>query len=144
MVVTYDLSGDDTSTAIWSGSGSQITPIVTIRRPNSLGIFYSIITQYLGFDRDSDEYKVMGLAAYGEPTFDLSFHEIGNRLLNLDLSHSLRFAKEPATATRSPIIPARNRSDSSSPRQPLTSAYHLVLVPEAARRSRNRYAPSTR
>ncbi|GIT31459.1 MAG: hypothetical protein Ct9H300mP1_35050 [Planctomycetaceae bacterium] len=37
-----------------------------------LGIFYSAITQFLGFPRDSDEYKVMGMAAYGQPRIDLS------------------------------------------------------------------------
>ncbi len=100
MVVTYDLSGDDTSTAIWRGSGSQITPILTIRRPNSFGIFYSIITQYLGFDRDSDEYKVMGLAAYGEPTFDLSFLlRSENASYNLDLSYTA-YASRKDTGNR--------------------------------------------
>ena len=45
--------------------------IEAIHKPNSLGIFYSAITQYLGFQRDSDEYKVMGMAAYGQPRFEL-------------------------------------------------------------------------
>ena len=99
-VVTYDLSGDNTSTALWRGAGSEITPLVTIKRPNSLGIFYSIITQYLGFDRDSDEYKVMGLAAYGEPKFDLSFLlKSQNGSYDLDLSYTA-YASRKDTGNR--------------------------------------------
>ncbi|MGQ0642893.1 MAG: carbamoyltransferase family protein [Gemmatimonadaceae bacterium] len=100
MVVTYDLSGDNTSTALWRGAGTEITPIANIKRPNSLGIFYSIITQYLGFDRDSDEYKVMGLAAYGEPKYDLSFLLKGtNGSYDLDLSYTA-YASRKDTGNR--------------------------------------------
>ncbi len=43
-------------------------------RPQSLGVFYSLITQYCGFTKDSDEYKLMGPAAYGNPErFDFSW-----------------------------------------------------------------------
>jgi carbamoyltransferase len=44
-----------------------------VQRPNSLGLFYSILTQLLGFQRDNDEYKVMGLASYGKKEVDLSW-----------------------------------------------------------------------
>jgi carbamoyltransferase len=89
MVVTYDLSGDNTSTALWRGAGTELKSILNVQRPNSLGIFYSIVTQYLGFDRDSDEYKVMGLAAYGEPKYDLSFLLKGNNgTYDLDLAYT--------------------------------------------------------
>jgi carbamoyltransferase len=99
-VVTYDLSGDNTSTALWRGAGTEITPLVRIKRPNSLGIFYSIITQYLGFDRDSDEHKVMGLAAYGEPRFDLSFLlKSQNGSYDLDLSYTA-YASRKDTGSR--------------------------------------------
>src|SRR5207249_10002287 len=40
--------------------------------PNSIGVFYAGVTEMLGFEPLSDEWKVMGLAAYGQPTFDLS------------------------------------------------------------------------
>ena len=47
------------------GADDKISVLKEFRVPDSLGIFYSMITQYLGFQRDSDEYKVMGLSAYG-------------------------------------------------------------------------------
>ena len=72
LVLTLDFSGDRTSTALFHARGDAIEPVLRIARPNSLGLFYSMLTQYLGFGRDDEEYKVMGLASYGEPRFDLS------------------------------------------------------------------------
>ena len=73
LTFSADVSGDSVSTFITHGQGDKITPLKVIKRPNSLGLFYSMITQFLGFDRDNDEYKVMGLASYGEQEEDLSF-----------------------------------------------------------------------
>ncbi len=50
-----------------SGSGSRMKIDGAIAFPHSLGLFYSAVTQYLGFLKFGDEYKVMGLGAYGEP-----------------------------------------------------------------------------
>ncbi len=72
LVLTMDFSGDRKSTCVYRGSGGELEVLEEIEKPNSLGIFYSAVTQYLGFQRDSDEYKVMGMAAYAEPTLDLS------------------------------------------------------------------------
>lgn len=72
LVLTMDFSGDRKSTCVYRGSGGELQVLEEIEKPNSLGIFYSAMTQYLGFQRDSDEYKVMGMAAYGQPTLDLS------------------------------------------------------------------------
>lgn len=71
LVVTMDNSGDGKSTTVWEARDSGLRNLATYKRPNSLGLFYSSITQYLGFQRDSDEYKVMGMAAYGSPTYEL-------------------------------------------------------------------------
>ena len=65
MIITTDASGDSVSTQLSVGRNGVIENIQRIYRPNSLGIFYSLITQFCGFKRDSDEYKLMGLAAYG-------------------------------------------------------------------------------
>ena len=73
MVVTIDNSGDGVSTQLAIGSENGLEVVDRFSRPNSLGIFYSLITQYCGFVRDSDEYKLMGLAAYGEPNIDLDW-----------------------------------------------------------------------
>lgn len=72
LIITADFSGDGHSTTVSRGAGGNITLLEQIERPNSLGVFYSIITQYLGFQKDSDEYKVMGMAACGQPRYDLS------------------------------------------------------------------------
>jgi len=67
MVVTIDGSGDGVSTQLAIGKGQDIKISQRFSRPDSLGIFYSMITQFCGFKRDSDEYKLMGLAPYGNP-----------------------------------------------------------------------------
>jgi carbamoyltransferase len=72
LIVTADFSGDGHSTTIRRGRGTSLELLEEIDKPNSLGVFYSVITQYLGFQKDSDEYKVMGMAAYGQPRYDLS------------------------------------------------------------------------
>ena len=70
LVVTWDNSGDGRSTTVWDASNGAMNLCVDYHRPNSLGLYYSAVTQFLGFTRDSDEYKVMGMAAYGKPTYD--------------------------------------------------------------------------
>lgn len=77
MIVSYDSSGDGVSTQLSVGDGSDIKLIKRYSRPNSLGIFYTMMTQFCGFRRDSDEYKLMGLSAYGNKTahsFDNILH----------------------------------------------------------------------
>jgi len=71
LVLTMDFSGDRKATTVSRAGEDGLVEIAAIHKPNSLGIFYSAITQYLGFQRDSDEYKVMGMAAYGQPRFEL-------------------------------------------------------------------------
>jgi carbamoyltransferase len=73
LTFSADVSGDSVSTFVTHGDRGHILPLKSIRRPNSLGLFYSMVTQHLGFARDNDEYKVMGLASYGERELDLSF-----------------------------------------------------------------------
>ncbi|MFZ0416392.1 MAG: carbamoyltransferase [Candidatus Acidiferrales bacterium] len=67
-VLSADGLGDFASTMWGVGEGSQIHVAGSITFPHSLGMFYTAMTQYLGFLKFGDEYKVMGLAAYGAPT----------------------------------------------------------------------------
>lgn len=69
MCLTVDGFGDFVSTMLAVGRGSSIEVLQRVHFPHSLGLFYSAITQYLGFPGFGDEYKVMGLAAYGGPSF---------------------------------------------------------------------------
>jgi len=66
-LLSADGLGDFASTMWGTGSGSRMKIEGAIAFPHSLGLFYSAVTQYLGFLKFGDEYKVMGLAAYGQP-----------------------------------------------------------------------------
>jgi carbamoyltransferase len=68
-IVTVDGVGEWTTTAIHYGQGNEIKTLMEIKFPHSLGLFYSTITSFLGFKVNNDEYKVMGLAAYGNPEY---------------------------------------------------------------------------
>jgi len=65
-LLSADGLGDFASTMWGSGAGSRMKIAGAVAFPHSLGMFYSAVTQYLGFLKFGDEYKVMGLAAYGE------------------------------------------------------------------------------
>lgn len=66
-LLSADGLGDFASTMWGTGNGSHMKIEGAIAFPHSLGLFYSAVTQYLGFLKFGDEYKVMGLAAYGQP-----------------------------------------------------------------------------
>ena len=69
-ILTMDGTGEATTTMLASGSGTRIEPLERIKIPHSLGQFYSAVTNFLGFDMFAgDEWKVMGLAAYGKPAY---------------------------------------------------------------------------
>jgi carbamoyltransferase len=69
MCLTVDGFGDFVSTMMAVGRGSSVEVLDRVHFPHSLGLFYTAITQFLGFPGFGDEYKVMGLAAYGEPSY---------------------------------------------------------------------------
>lgn len=69
VVVSVDGLGDFASAAWGVGRGGRISVEGRVYYPHSLGIFYQAMTQFLGFPHYGDEYKVMGLAPYGEPKF---------------------------------------------------------------------------
>lgn len=71
-VLVIDGRGAWEATSLWQGRNGTLENVWTIPWPNSLGLFYAQFTSYLGFTPYSDEWKVMGLAPYGEPGVDLS------------------------------------------------------------------------
>jgi carbamoyltransferase len=75
-LLSADGLGDFASTMWGTGSGGHMQIAGSIAFPHSLGIFYSAVTQYLGFLKFGDEYKVMGLAAYGQPEQLEGFRDI--------------------------------------------------------------------
>ena len=70
-VVIMDGRGAWEATSVWYGHDGRLEHIRTIPWPNSLGLFYAEFTHYLGFQKYSDEWKVMGLAPYGAPGVNL-------------------------------------------------------------------------
>jgi len=68
-VMCLDGVGEWATSTLWLGEGNTLTPCREIDFPHSLGLLYSAFTYYTGFRVNSGEYKVMGLAPYGEPKY---------------------------------------------------------------------------
>lgn len=90
-IITVDGVGEWTTTAIGVGEGNQMRILYEQRFPHSLGMLYSAFTYFTGFRVNSGEYKLMGLAPYGEPRFVdvikenlIDIREDGSFRLNLD------------------------------------------------------------
>ncbi len=79
-VLAVDGVGEWATTSLWRGAGNTLEPVSEVRFPHSLGMLYSTLTAHLGFAVNEGEYKVMGMAAYGEPRFRAEL----DRLLTLD------------------------------------------------------------
>jgi carbamoyltransferase len=75
-VLSADGLGDFASSMWALGEGPQMRPLGEVTFPHSLGIYYTALTQYIGFWKFGDEFKVMGLAAYGQPEFLEEFRRI--------------------------------------------------------------------
>lgn len=101
LAVSVDGFGDFASAAWGMGSGTNICINNRVLFPHSLGIFYQAITQYLGFPHYGDEYKVMGLAPYGKPSFLSEMSELVKLLPNggyeLDLKYFVHHKKNVAS-----------------------------------------------
>jgi carbamoyltransferase len=87
---SFDGSGDFSTVEIYK-LGEEIKLLEKINYPNSLGIFYQAFTQFLGFKNYGDEYKVMGLASYGEPKYKDRIKKIlkfkSQNFFNIDLKY---------------------------------------------------------
>jgi len=68
-VLCMDGVGEWATTSVWHGKGGDLKPLWQIDFPHSLGMLYSAFTYYTGFKVNSGEYKLMGLAPYGEPVY---------------------------------------------------------------------------
>src|SRR5205807_6594441 len=75
-VLTVDGVGEWATTTYGHGRGHQIDAFEQVEFPHSLGLLYSTLTAYLGFRVNDGEYKVMGLASYGEPRFRAEFDQL--------------------------------------------------------------------
>ena len=96
-ILTIDGVGEWATTTVGHGQGSEIKILKELRFPHSLGLLYSAFTDYCGFRINSGEYKLMGLAPYGEPMYAnairkelLDLQPDGSFWLNLDYFNFLR------------------------------------------------------
>lgn len=89
--LSIDGSGDFSTTMMGMGSGNHIEVLDSVDFPHSVGIFYTAFTQLLGFPHYGDEYKVMGMAPYGEPKYTDALREVvhlkDDGTFRLDLSY---------------------------------------------------------
>jgi len=136
-ILTMDGTGEDTTTLFSVGEGTRLKPIKRIKLPHSLGQFYSAVTNFLGFDMFAgDEWKVMGLAAYGEPEFydffsrrvlttngNHDFH-LNVRVLDHHLAKHYQFSEEIVRALGSP---RKSGEDISERHQNIAASAQRVL-----------------
>jgi carbamoyltransferase len=90
-VLCLDGVGEWATTSTWIGNGASLDPLWEIQFPHSLGLLYSAFTYFTGFKVNSGEYKLMGLAPYGEPRYA---DVIRDKLLDLKEDGSFRLAME--------------------------------------------------
>jgi carbamoyltransferase len=155
VTVSIDGFGDFSSASWGLGEGSHIHVGGRVSFPHSLGVFYQAMTQYLGFPRYGDEYKVMGLASYSEPRYleamrdiirlndkgtfslDLRFfrhqrHEIGYQWVDREPQVSRLFSHEmtrllgPSRPENSPVEP-RHKAIASSVQAVYEEAFFHLL-----------------
>jgi carbamoyltransferase len=135
-ILTMDGTGEATTTMMSLGEGTKVMPLNRIKLPHSLGQYYSAVTNFLGFDMFAgDEWKVMGLAAYGKPEYadffrrvlsvdgDSSFR-VDVRLLDHHLAKGYQFSDEAIAA----LGPVRQKDKEIEQRhQDIAASAQLVL-----------------
>ncbi|MBZ9613384.1 carbamoyltransferase family protein [Rheinheimera maricola] len=96
VVICLDGVGEWVTSSIWLGQGNSLTPLHEIHFPHSLGLLYSAFTQYCGFKVNSGEYKLMGLAPYGEPRYvDIIYRELIDVKADGSFSLNMRYFDYP-------------------------------------------------
>jgi carbamoyltransferase len=91
VVVCMDGVGEWDTTTIWQAKGTELKKMTSMEYPHSIGLFYSMFTEYCGFKSNSGEYKLMGLAPYGKPKYVelikekfIKINDDGSVILNLN------------------------------------------------------------
>jgi carbamoyltransferase len=138
-ILTVDGVGEWATASIGSGDGKQIKLLQEMRFPHSLGLLYSAFTQFTGFKVNSGEYKMMGLAPYGEPKYadlilDKLIHLKDDGSVELNLEY-FGFLYQPSMTNEGFAQlfegPAR-RPDSRITRREMDLARSIQLVTEEA------------
>jgi carbamoyltransferase len=166
-ILTVDGVGEWATTSIYRGisdtAGSRIELCGELHFPHSIGLLYSAITAYLGFEVNEGEYKVMGLASWGQPRYRAEFERLcaigDDASLTLDMNYfcyqrhptrsftpALEALLGPARTPGAPLDLRRDAGDGDAQRfadvaaslQELTERYLLRLAEEAQRRTGER------
>lgn len=121
-VLCIDGVGEWATTSVWLAKGNRLTPCWEIHFPHSLGLLYSAFTYYTGFKVNSGEYKLMGLAPYGNPVYvDLIYrhliHTKSDGSFRLDMSY---FNYAAGLAMTSKKFDALFQGPPRQPESPLT------------------------
>ena len=126
--LSYDGSGDFVSTMMARCEGNEIEVLDRVFLPHSLGSFYSMICEFIGYKKYGDEGKVMGLAPYGKPTYCKEISEIvhlknGTFQLNLDYfkplgSNQGMQIQDDGTVKLAPHFSSRMKKIFGEPREP--------------------------
>ena len=150
-LLSADGLGDFASTMWGVGTGNQMRIEGSIAFPHSLGLFYSAVTQYLGFLKFGDEYKVMGLAAYGQPDHMEALRDIvhfdkrgGENGFKLELKYFTHHRSGPemswADADKTPTLGrmfseemAKKMGPARNPDEPLDARHHNLAASLQAR-----------
>jgi carbamoyltransferase len=116
-IITADGVGEWATCSLGIGRGNEVTLKKELRFPDSLGLLYSAFTYFAGFKVNSGEYKIMGLAPYGEPTYVPLIKE---KLLEINDDGSIRMNQDYFTYSQGLRMTgsAFERLFNSSPRQP--------------------------
>ena len=152
-VIVADAVGEYSSTSVWLGHRNNLKLIHEYKIPDSIGIFYSMVTSFLGFKPNSGEYKVMGLAPFGKPIYKeklnelfawniISDDEFPSSYLNVkvinpvwseekNLSSIERHLGHSRRSPESPLI--EYYADIAASLQAVTNEYMLLLANSAAR-----------
>ena len=126
-ILSIDSFGDFVSTMQGLGKDNDMDVMGFVSYPHSLGLFYTAVTQFLGFDKYGDEYKVMGLAPYGEPRLKSKLRRVinynggGKFCLNLKYFRHYRqgveMTWEDGEPTMGPVYSSRFVEDFGFPRK---------------------------
>ena len=129
-ILVVDGVGEWSTTSIFHGIGDKIRGIKEIKFPHSLGLFYSAFTQYCGFKVNSGEYKLMGLAPFGNPSFEKLIYENlievkddGSFQLNLKY-----FNYMTDNSTINPLFGQLFGLKARHPKEPITQHYRDVAA----------------
>ena len=123
--MTLDGVGEYETAAVHLGEGNRLTKIRAIHFPDSLGLFYSVFTQYLGFEVNEGEYKVMGLAPYGRPTY---LDKLLDHIIEVDDDGAFRLNRGSSISARTsgitrPALVAHLGIGPRRPNDPMTEEY---------------------